>query len=103
MVGVTEASIASMNSSPRPIGISSSRILDTYVEGLRAEVVRLSLMREQSDDTLWLSQLDTQIDLKLQLIDEMAECLEHSDESDSHVDLAYDSRLILPTARLSMS
>ena len=39
---------------------SSSRILDTYVSGLRAEVVRLSLMREHSEDTQWQSQLDTQ-------------------------------------------
>jgi hypothetical protein len=92
-----------MSSSPRPIRNSSSRILDTYVQGLRAEVVRLSMMREQSDDLLWLSQLDRQIDLKLQLIDDVAQCLDHSDESDSHVDLAYDSRLILPTDRLATS
>ncbi len=81
---------------------SSSRILDTYVSGLRTEVVRLSLMREHSEDMLWQSQLDLQIDLKLQLIDDVAQCLEY-DESEPFVEMECNSQLILPTARLSVS
>jgi hypothetical protein len=82
---------------------SSSRILATYVSGLRAEVVRLSLMREHSDDTQWQSQLDMQIDLKLQLIDDVAQCLEHDEECEPFVEMECNSQLILPTARLSVS
>jgi hypothetical protein len=82
---------------------SSSRILDTYVSGLRAEVVRLSLMRENSEDTQWQSQLDMQIDLKLQLIDDVAQCLEPNDEDGSVIEMECNSQLILPTARLSVS
>jgi hypothetical protein len=82
---------------------TSSRILDTYVSGLRAEVVRLSLMREHSEDAQWQSQLDLQIDLKLQLIDDVAQCLEPSDDDESFVELECHSQLILPTTRLSVS
>jgi hypothetical protein len=82
---------------------SSSRILDTYVSGLRAEVVRLSLMREHSEDTQWQSQLDLQIDLKLQLIDDVAQCLESEDEAEPFIEMECNSQLILPTARLSIS
>ena len=82
---------------------SSSRILTTYVSGLRAEVVRLSLMRDHSDDTQWQSQLDMQIDLKLQLIDDVAQCLEASDEDEPFIEMECNSQLILPTARLSVS
>jgi hypothetical protein len=92
-----------MKSRPQRTTNSSSRILDTYVSGLRAEVVRLSLMREQSEDTQWQSQLDMQIDLKLQLIDDVAQCLEHNDEDGSFTEMECNSQLILPTARLSVS
>ena len=82
---------------------SSSRILDTYVSGLRAEVVRLSLMREHSEDTQWQSQLDLQIELKLQLIDDVAQCLEPSDDEEPFIEMKCNSQLILPTGRLSIS
>jgi hypothetical protein len=82
---------------------SSSRILDTYVSGLRAEVVRLSLMREHSEDTQWQSQLDLQIDLKLQLIDDVAQCLEPSADEEPFIEMKCNSQLILPTGRLSIS
>jgi hypothetical protein len=69
----------------------SARILDSYVAGLRAEVSRLSLVREHSKDVLWLAQLDHQIKLKLQLIDEVSYCLGEDDEDESPTEIEYDS------------
>ena len=60
-------------------------------------------MRDHSDDTQWQSQLDMQIDLKLQLIDDVAQCLEASDEDEPFIEMECNSQLILPTARLSVS
>ena len=54
---------------------SSARILDAYVTGLRAEVARLMVVRDHSEDVLWMAQLDQQINLKLQLIDDVSQCL----------------------------
>jgi hypothetical protein len=81
---------------------SSSRILDAYVSGLRNEVERLSLMREQSDDSLMLAQLDFQIELKLQLIDDVSKCLDN-DEYNDPVLTDCDSRVVIPTSRVSIA
>jgi hypothetical protein len=81
---------------------SSYRILDAYVSGLRNEVERLSLMREQSDDSLTLAQLEFQIELKLQLIDDVARCLDTDDCCDP-VMTNHDSQLMIPTSRVSIA
>ena len=70
---------------PRP-SETSTRILDSYLAGLRAEVARLILVREHSKDTLWLAQLDLQIKLKLQLIGDVSFCL-GEDEDDSPMEV----------------
>ena len=70
----------------------SARILDSYVAGLRAEVARLSLIREHSKDVLWLAQLDHQINLKSRLIEDVTYCLGEDDEDDEGpIDIEYDS------------
>lgn len=81
---------------------SSSRILDAYVSGLRNEVERLSQLREQSDDCLMLAQLEFQIELKLQLIDDVARCLDTDDCCDP-VLASRDSQLMIPTSRVSIA
>jgi hypothetical protein len=70
---------------------SSARILDSYVAGLRAEVARLSLLREHSKDMLSLAELDLQLTLKLQLIEDVSYCLGQEDEVETSVDMHYDS------------
>ena len=81
---------------------SSYRILDAYVSGLRNEVERLTLMREQSEDSLTLAQLEFQIDLKLQLIDDVSRCIDTDDYNDPVVHNC-DSRLVIPTSRVSIA
>jgi len=70
----------------------SARILDSYLAGLRAEVARLTLMREASRDLQWLAQLDLQIKLKLQVIEDVSDCLGDEDEQDNvGIEIEYDS------------
>ena len=71
--------------------VSSSRILDAYIAGLQIEVDRLLLMRDNSEEALWKAQLEMQIDLKLQLIDDVSNCISDDDENPHPVEIAYDS------------
>jgi len=82
---------------------SSSRILDAYVSELREEVERLVSIRDRSQDTLWLAQLDQQIDLKLQLIDDVCYCQGEDDDKDSVIETECGSRFVIPSARPSIS
>ncbi len=96
-----------MRSQLKRLPDTSSRILDAYVAELRTEVARLSSIRDHSHDTLWLAQLDQQIDLKLQLIDDVCYCQGEDDVEDSNDEPAMrtdrDSRFVLPSVRPSIS
>ena len=81
---------------------SSFRILDAYVSGLRSEVERLSLMLQESDDSLTLAQLEFQIELKLQLIDDVSRCIDTDDYNDPVMHNC-DSQLVIPTSRVSIA
>ena len=70
---------------------SSSRILDAYVTGLRAEVARLMVVRDRSEDSLWVAQLDQQIELKLQLIEDVSQCLGSDPNETDAVEVQFDT------------
>ena len=91
-------------SSLKRMTVSSSRILDAYVAGLQIEVERLLRMRDNSEVAIWQSQLETQIELKLQLIDDVSKCLADDDDDDPHpVEIGYDSLVRMSSAPPSYS
>ena len=83
--------------------VSSSRILDAYVAGLQIEVDRLLLMRDNSEESIWKSQLEMQIELKLQLIDDVSKCIGDEDENPHSVEIAYDSLVSMSSSLPSHS
>ena len=83
--------------------VSSSRILDAYIAGLQIEVDRLLLMRDNSEEAIWKSQLEMQIELKLRLIDDVSKCIADEDENPHPVEIAYDSLVCMSSSLPSHS